>query len=207
MLPGDCTQHADLQLPSRSWSEIAGGQGWGQPAAPHGSQKQYCAPTRQSTEWPSLDKDVATSCNEQLCCFSAFTQQEAAALGTSSLVIQHLVQPIVKNVSCITHWPVQWLNMAGKDWVSSTWPLRYLSCNFFQHPSYEWLGGLILYLPFCVVKTHRLDSSCLPLQACQLFQHQPGIPLPPGVPLTWMLVSMAISSVPPKVTPKPCTIY
>lgn len=161
MLPGDCIQHADLQLPSHSWSEVAGGQGWGLPATPQGYRKQRCAPTRQSTEWPPLDEDVVTTCHGQIWNFSAFTHQEVAALGTSSLLIQRLVQPIVKSIGCITHWPVQQLNMAGKDWVPSTCSLRYLSCNFFQHPSYEWLGSLILYLPVCTVRAHRLDSSGL----------------------------------------------
>lgn len=41
---------------------------------------------------------------------------------TSNLVVQHLVQPSLKSIGCIRHWPVQWLDTNRKDKVSNLTP-------------------------------------------------------------------------------------
>lgn len=44
------------------------------------------------------------------------------------LLTEHLVQPLVKSISCITHWPVQWLNTAREDQVSDPTPALSDTC-------------------------------------------------------------------------------
>lgn len=52
-----------------------------------------------------------------------------AHLGSGFLVVQLLVQPLVKSIGCITHWPVQRLNAAGKDQISSLTPALSGTCH------------------------------------------------------------------------------